>query len=119
MGDISRNEVGLRQRILASIKLSSLQFLSQIGLRLISTVVLTRILAPEIYGVFAIVLLYRYLLEMFSDLGLRSVILTHERELDETFLKTCWTVSALRGGVIIGVSCLIALSIEPCLWSGF
>ena len=58
----------LRGRILSSVKLSSLQFASQIALRLISTIVLTRLLAPEIYGVFAVVLLYRYLLEMFSDL---------------------------------------------------
>lgn len=90
---------------------SSLQFMSQIGLRLVSTVVLTRLLTPEIYGVFAIVLLYRYLLEMFSDLGIRSVILTKEGETDATFLRTCWTVSMLRGGIILAVSCLIALVI--------
>ena len=102
---------GLRARILSSVKLSSLQFASQIALRLVSTIVLTRLLAPEIYGVFAVVLLYRYLLEMFSDLGIRSVILTKEDGVDATFLKTCWTVSILRGLVIVAVSVGIALVI--------
>ena len=102
---------GLRGRILSSVKLSSLQFASQIGLRLVSTIVLTRLLAPEIYGVFAVVLLYRFLLEMFSDIGIRSVILTKEGETDETFLRTCWTVSILRGLLIALVSCAIAATI--------
>ena len=101
----------LRSRILSSVKLSSLQFASQIGLRLISTIILTRLLAPEIYGVFAIVLLYRYLLEMFSDLGIRSIILTKEGDVDRTFLQTCWTVSVMRGVLIAAVSIGIALII--------
>lgn len=102
---------GMRSRILSSIKLSSLRFTSQIALRLISTVVLTRLLAPEVYGVFAIVLLYRYLLEMFSDLGLRSVVLTKEGQTDETFLQTVWTVSVLRGALILLMTWVIALII--------
>ncbi len=102
---------GMRNRILSSIKLSSLKFSSQIALRLISTIVLTRLLAPEVYGVFAIVLLYRYLLEMFSDLGLRSVVLTKEGETDDTFLQTVWTVSVLRGLLILVMTGVIALVI--------
>jgi len=99
----------MRSRIFSSVKLSSLRFISQIALRLISTIVLTRLLAPDVYGVFAIVLLYRYLLEMFSDLGLRSVVLTKEGETDTLFLQTVWTVSVLRGIVIFAISGLIAL----------
>ena len=98
----------LREKIFASAKLSSLQFASAIGLRLISTVVLTRLLAPEIYGVFAVVLVYLYLLEMMSDLGLRSLILTREGEVTPGFLSTCWSVSILRGVLILLLSCIIA-----------
>lgn len=103
--------VSFRSRVLASVKLSSLQFLSRIGLRLVSTVVLTRLLAPEIYGVFAVVLVYRFILEMLSDLGLRSVILTYEGKLNDTFLRVCWSVSILRGVVIFLLSALIGLGI--------
>src|SRR6056297_993345 len=100
--------ISIKGRILASVTLSTLQFLSQIGLRLVSAVVLTRLLAPEVYGVFAVVLVYRYLLEMLSDLGLRSVVLTREGALEDRFLQTCWSVSILRGLLIWGVSALIA-----------
>lgn len=99
---------GFRAKIFASAQLSTLRFLSDVGLRLISTVVLTRLLAPEIYGVFATVLVYLYLLEMFSDLGIRTLILTKEGEVGDDFLRTCWTVSILRGLLIAVVSFAIA-----------
>lgn len=108
---MSQQSGALRSQITKSAKLSSLNFASNVGLRLISTVVLTRLLAPEIYGVFAIVLAYIFLLEMFSDVGLRSLILTREGEVSDEFLCTCWTVSILRGVLIALVSCLIALVI--------
>lgn len=105
---MSDQSTSLRTKILTSAKLSSLQFLSSIGLRLISTMVLTRLLAPEIYGVFAVILVYMYVLEMFSDLGIRSLILTKEGEVEDGFLQTCWTVNILRGFVIALCSCGIA-----------
>lgn len=101
-------DTSFRSKIFTSVKLSGLQFMSEVGLRLISTVVLTRLLAPEIYGVFAIVLVYMYLLEMFSDLGIRSLILTKEGRLEPDFLRTCWTVSIIRGLFILAVSGIIA-----------
>lgn len=102
---------GFRAKIFTSAKLSSLQFASSVGLRLISTLVLTRLLAPDVYGVFAVVLLYLYLLEMFSDLGVRSLVLTKEGDVSDDFLRTCWTVTILRGVLIATVSAIISLTI--------
>lgn len=102
--------LSFKRRIAASVGLSSIEYAVKFGLRLVSTVILTRLLAPEIYGVFAVVLVYQYLMEMFSDLGLRSFIITKEGEVDEDLIQTCWTVSILRGLVIQGVSVLIALA---------
>lgn len=97
----------LRAKIERSAQLSVIKYGGNYGLRLVSTLVLTRLLAPEIYGVFAVVFLYMYILEMSSDLGLRSLILTKEGEVSENFLRTCWTVSILRGLVILVLSCAI------------
>lgn len=102
---------GFRAKVLNSAKLSTIRFASDVGLRLVSTVVLTRLLSPEIYGVFAIVLVYLYLLEMFSDFGIRSLILTKEGETDDGFLRSCWTASIVRGAIIAFVSSLIAFTI--------
>ena len=84
-----------RAQISKSSKLLTLRFASNIGLRLISTVVLSRLLAPDVYGIFAVVLVYMYVLEMLSDLGLRTLILTREGEVSKEFLRTCWTISIL------------------------
>ena len=100
-----------KSKIVNSAKLSGAQFGSRILLRLVSTIVLTRLLAPETYGVFAVVLMYRFILEMLSDLGLRSVILTKEGDLDAPFMQTCWTVSLARGLAIAAGSGGIALVI--------
>lgn len=118
MSSKSQEPVPFRKRILSSIKLSSLQFLSKIALRLVSTVVLTRLLAPEVYGVFAVVLVYRYILEMLSDIGLRPVILTREEELEDKFLQTCWSVGILRGLLLFAISGLIGLVIYWLQQSG-
>ena len=111
--DSSDGTSGFRAKIFKSTQLSTLRFLSDVGLRLVSTVVLTRLLAPEIYGIFAVVLLYMYLLELFSDVGLRSLILTKENEVGDGFLRSCWSISILRGLLIalfsVGVAGAISL----------
>ena len=96
--------------------LTGLRFLSEVGLRLISTVVLTRLLMPETYGVFAIVMTYLYLIEMFSDLGVRTLVLTKEGEVEDGFLRTCWTISILRGLLVLGISGLLAAPVGWFLW---
>ncbi|MEP4199332.1 MAG: oligosaccharide flippase family protein [Aliishimia sp.] len=88
-----------------------MRFSSEVVLRLVSTIVLTRLLAPEVYGIFAVVLVYMYLLQMFSDLGLRPLVLTKEDPVEDGFLHTCWTVSVLRGFAIWLISALLALTI--------
>lgn len=105
---MTAQDIGLRSKVLTSTKLTTLLYLSTVGTRLISTVVLTRLLAPEIYGVFAVVMVYLYVLAMFSDLGIRSLIVSKEGEIEDDFLRTCWTVSILRGIVICLLCCGVA-----------
>lgn len=106
--ELSGNTTTFRSKVVTSAKLAGIRFASNLGLRLVSTIVLTRLLAPEIYGVFAIVLVYLYLLEMISDIGIRSLILTKEGHVSDSFLRTCWTVAILRGLAIALFSIVIA-----------
>lgn len=108
---MEHKNTGFRQKALNSAKLSTLNFVSEALIRLISTLVLTRLLAPEIYGIFAVVLVYMYLLEMFSDFGIRALVLTKEDPIEDDFLFTCWTVAILRGCAIWGLSAILALVI--------
>lgn len=99
---------GFRAKLLRAAQLSTLVFLSRIALRLVSITILTRLLAPDIYGVFAIILTWLYILNMMSDIGIRSLVLTHDGPIDGEFLSTCWTVSILRGVVVALMSAALA-----------
>lgn len=102
----------LRRKIVASAALSTMVFAMQVVARITSTIILTRILTPEIFGVFAIVMTFIFILEMFSDIGVRSLILTKEGDLDDGFLRSCWTAQILRGALIFVVCGMLALGIS-------
>ena len=111
---VPRDDEGFRAKLMRAARLSSLTFVAQVALRIVSVTILTRLLAPDIYGVFAVVLTYLYMLRMLSDLGIRPIILSAETEPDAAFLQTCWTIGALRGTamllVSIGVAALLDLA---------
>ncbi len=87
--------------------LSAATFVLVSAFRLLSTIILTRILTPDIFGTFAVLLSILFILTMFSDLGIRSLILTREEDgLDVDFLRSCWTLQIVRG-VCLGVAVLI------------
>lgn len=65
-------------------------------LRLGSSLILTRLLAPESYGVAAILISLLFILTMLTDLGAKPFITRHETAHDE-LLQTVWTVRFLRG----------------------
>lgn len=77
-------------------------------IRLISTIVLTRLLVPEMFGVMVVVNLVQQGLTMFSDVGIQPAIVQHKRGDDRTFLDTAWTIQALRGCGLWLTSCLLA-----------
>ncbi len=109
--DTFQNKDSLKYKVLISAMLSSTVFAGQIILRLASTIILTRILTPDTFGVFAIVISFIVILEMFSDIGVRSLILTKEDEIDDAFLRSCWTAQILRGLLIASISGPIALAV--------
>lgn len=75
------------------------RFLAQ-GLRLLSNIILARLLFPEVFGLTAIVGAFIYGLNMFSDLGVGPSIVYTKRGEDPEFLNTAWTIQIIRGAVI-------------------
>ncbi len=69
-------------------------------LRLASNLVLTRLLAPEHFGLMALVNVFMIGLAMFSDVGIGPSIIQSDRSEDKNFLNTAWTVQVIRGFVI-------------------
>jgi O-antigen/teichoic acid export membrane protein len=77
-------------------------------IRLARSLILTRLLFPEAFGVMAVVWAIMYGLEMLSDAGLGPAIVRHERGDSPEFLNTAWTIQVVRGGVLWTAACAIA-----------
>jgi O-antigen/teichoic acid export membrane protein len=73
---------------------------SQVGtqtMRLLTSILLTRLLSPDAFGLIAIAMTLVTAIYMVSDLGLRQIIVTSENAGSPLFLDTIWTLQILRG----------------------
>ncbi len=66
-------------------------------LRLVSNLILTRILFPEAFGLMALVQVFVTGLKMFSDIGIVASIVQNKRGDDPVFLDTAWSLQIVRG----------------------
>src|ERR1022692_93368 len=62
-----------------------------------SSIVLTRLFAPELFGLMALMTTVIVGLTLFSHIGLEDSIIQNPRGDDETFVNTAWTIQVLRG----------------------
>ena len=67
------------------------------GFRLISNLVLTRLLFPEAFGLMALIMVFIVGLTMFSDVGIGPSISQSKRGDEPDFLNTAWTIQVMRG----------------------
>lgn len=77
------------------------------GIRFGSNLLLTRLLAPEFFGIMALVTMFMVGLGMFSDIGIGTNIIQSERSKDQVFLDTAWTLQIIRG-LILWIFCIVA-----------
>lgn len=101
-------EDGYGARAVRGTLLSAVQFGSGNVLRLVSNLILTRLLFPEAFGLMALVQLVLNGASMFSTIGIRGSIVQDERGAEPIFLDTAWTISILRGILLCIVVQLIA-----------
>jgi len=98
----------LEQRAMRSSVLNVASFCAYQGLRLISNLILTRILFPEAFGMMALVTVFMVALANFSDMGTSPAIMQNKRGDDPDFLDTAWTLHVMRGGMLWLAACLLA-----------
>lgn len=82
---------------------------SHAGLRLVSNIVLAKLLFPEAFGLMGMVSILLMGLELFSDVGVGPSIVRSERGEDRAFLETAWTVQVGRGVLLCGLCWLLAV----------
>lgn len=81
------------------------------GLRLVSNLILTRILFPEAFGLMALVSVVVAGLSLLSDTGVRPSIVQNARGDDPDFLNTAWTVQVIRGVILWLIMLAIAMPV--------
>jgi O-antigen/teichoic acid export membrane protein len=78
------------------------------ALRLVSNLLLSRLLFPEAFGLMALVTVFITGLQMLSDAGTSPSIMRHERGDTPQFLNTAWSIQVLRGVCLWLLSVAIA-----------
>jgi lipopolysaccharide exporter len=68
-------------------------------IKLGSSLVLTRLLNPQSYGVFGVLTSILFVIELLSDVGTTALLIRHHRGSDRQFVHTVWTVRLIRSFV--------------------
>lgn len=72
-------------------------FAAQQAIRLATNIVLTRLLAPEIFGIMLLINSLRTGTELLSDIGIGQSVVRSPNGEDRDFLDVAWTLQMLRG----------------------
>jgi O-antigen/teichoic acid export membrane protein len=93
-------------------------------IRLGSSLILTRLLTPEAYGTFAILLSFYFIIELLSDVGTVGLLIRHPRGGEQRFVHTIWTIRLLRCTLnfcllFLGAPLIAYLYHAPALTTGF
>ena len=107
---------GLKSDLFATVFSFAVQGVVKLG----SSVVMTRMLRPEAWGVITILMAILFVVEMIADMALTVVIIRHEKGDDPRYLNTAWTLRFMRallnGAVVFFGAPLIAhLYASPAL----
>jgi lipopolysaccharide exporter len=77
-------------------------------MRIVSTVCLTRLLSPDVYGVTGLILSVFYMVNMVTDIGLQAYVVRHHRSDEPDFLSAVFTIHAVRGVTLAVIAALLA-----------
>ena len=80
--------------------------------RLIGSLIMTRLLFPEAFGLMLIVNLLFAAINMLSDAGIRQAIIVNVNGRDREFLNTSWTLLVIRGALLCLLACALAYPIS-------
>jgi O-antigen/teichoic acid export membrane protein len=84
---------------------------AEMAIRFVFSLIVTRILFPEAFGLMAFVGAILLGLNLVSDLGIHFIIIRDEEGEDEGFLRSAWTVQLVRGLGLWLVFIAIALAL--------
>ncbi len=88
---------------------SVLEYGSSTGLRVVSSLALTRLLLPAYFGEMTLVTTLIIGINLLSDIGLAPSVIQSPHGDDEMFLNTAWTLQVLRGVALWLIALVISV----------
>ena len=92
----------------AGCKLDFYRICASYAIRLLSTLLLTRLLEPEAFGLMTLAWVFLTALGMLSDIGTGPSVVRSPRGDQPEFLDTAWSIHAVRGLWIGAITLLLA-----------
>jgi len=93
----------------------TLTMVGNILLRTISTIVLTRLLSPSVFGLAGIITSVMFTIIMLTDLGFQSFVVRHPKGDEAHFRNAIWTVHVVRGVALAALAFVCAPAISTVL----
>jgi O-antigen/teichoic acid export membrane protein len=81
------------------------------AIRMVTSVVLARLLAPELFGIMLIVSSLRAGIELLSDVGISQNITYHKDANDPEFYNTAWTLGVIRSLILWLIALIITVPV--------
>ncbi|QDU34546.1 Teichuronic acid biosynthesis protein TuaB [Poriferisphaera corsica] len=95
-----RQRISLKQRAIQSTAIVTMSFGMAQMIRLASNLILTRLLAREVFGIMLLVQTVVVAANLFSDMGIGQNIINHKRGAEQSFMNTVWTTGIIRGFIL-------------------
>lgn len=93
----ARHSGSLRSRVISGAVWTFAGYGAGMILRLLNSVILSRLLFPDAFGVMTLVTAFVQAIGMFSDVGADLSVIQSDKGDDPDFLNTAWTIQILRG----------------------
>lgn len=108
----------LRERVFRAGHWTLFGYGASLALRVGSSLVMTRLLIPEMFGVMAVVTTVATVIWLLSDIGLNQSIIQSRRGSEPVFLDTAWAIQIIRGFVLWGIALLVSLALHSAAAAG-
>lgn len=104
--------MSFKRRLLVGASITAVGQLLTYFIRFGSSLILTRLLAPDLMGLMAVGATFSYAAILFSELGLRNAVIQEERGKDPDYRDSLWTMAIMRGLAV----CLVVSLAGAIIW---
>jgi O-antigen/teichoic acid export membrane protein len=91
-------------------------FIAHAAIRLVSSLITTRLLPPEAYGVTIVLMSIVFVVEMLADIGITVFVVRDKHAEEPRYLNTAWTMRLARAVINTGVLFLLGPLIASTIY---